>query len=185
MLSYPHLNPVFTLLCKASAGKRLQSSIALWKRYFSLFALDSLPDYLIRKPSPIKWEKPNSNGPFHSIHYLTELYYNPISSQIRCAALDAAPELYNPHGTNAYTAPASAGIAAANCPSFLLHPSSTGEYSYGHTFSPQPLLEPRERFWLIKPTVNNLSKSPGITQWENKPILFKLPSVNHSRNIGL
>lgn len=82
-------------------------------------------------------------------------------------------------------APASAGIAAANCPSFLLHPSSTGEYSYGHTFSLQPLLEPRERFWLIKPTVNNLSKSPGITQWENKPILFKLPSVNHSRNIGL
>lgn len=103
MLSYPHLNPVFTLLCKASAGKRLQSSIALWKRYFSLFALDLLSDYFIRKPSPIKWEKPNNNGPFHSIHYLTELYYNPISSQIRCAALDAAPELYNPHGTNAYT----------------------------------------------------------------------------------
>lgn len=86
-LSYPYLNPTFILLCKVSAGKGLQSSIALWKWYFSLFALDLLQDYFIRKPYPMKWEKLSSNGPSHSIRYLTELYYNPISSQTCCAVL--------------------------------------------------------------------------------------------------
>lgn len=113
-LSYPYLNPTFILLCKVSAGKGLQSSIALWKWYFSLFALDLLQDYFIRKPYPMKWENWAVTAHLTPSAIWQSCIITPSALRPAVLCLGTAMELYNPHGTNAHT-----------CSYFCWHTSSS------------------------------------------------------------
>lgn len=87
-LSNSYLKAIFILICRASSGKGFQSLIIQCvKRHCFPFAFDLLLHHFVKNTYPLIWEILNNHSLFHPFHYFVDLYYNPTSSHLLCAAL--------------------------------------------------------------------------------------------------